>query len=98
MSCLANVDPYNNYPESKRGGPPPPTGGNAHTFTKGFDGGMAQRPRPPPRMNAPQAGQVAQTQQQPPDLESINAMLYADLQVAIGYIKHLGGTWPPPGH
>lgn len=52
--------------------------------------------KPPQQNQMPnQMGKIQQQQQMDPWVE--NQMLKADLQVALSYIRHLGGTWPPPG-
>ena len=98
MSCQLNVDPYNNYPATQKGGPPPRPGEVHGTFGSRVSGpppqqqpGLPERmtQRPPAQPQMPSGG---------PSLQQENAMLYSDLQTAIDYIRQLGGTWPPPGH
>ena len=50
--------------------------------------GMKPSSQPSPQMSAP-----------PPmsNFENENQMLKSDLNVAINYIRKLGGKWPPPG-
>lgn len=71
MSCMNNIDPYNNAPPPRKGG--------------------GKCGAPPPQQ--PMQQQMPQRL----DPQTENQMLRADLQVAINYIHHLGGTWPPPG-
>jgi len=47
---------------------------------------------------APQFRVQQPQQPQRPDLATENRLLFADLELAVRYIRHLGGTWPPPGH
>jgi len=82
-----NVDPYNNYPETKKGGPPPRPGQVHGTFGTR----VAQAPQPPVSGGGGSGSGGISLQQE-------NAMLYSDLRTAVDYIKQLGGTWPPPGH
>jgi hypothetical protein len=102
MSCMSNIDPYNNAPPSKCGsgscGPKPPPQQMSQPYP--------QPPQPPPQIQQyiPQyAGKTNMTRrplQTPgrPDPVTENEMLRSDLQTAIQYIYQLGGVWPPPGH
>ena len=92
---MNKIDPYNNAP-------PPRSGGGCS------GGSCGSKPSAPQLQQQPQipqySGRTTSMSQRPPqtpgrpDLQTENQMLHADLQVAIGYIHHLGGMWPPPGH
>lgn len=96
MSCMNNIDPYNNAP-------PPRAGGGGCSSGKCGSKPAAQQYAPPQQV--PQyTGRTTSMSQRPqmtpgtPDLQTQNQMLMADLQTAVNYIRQLGGTWPPPGH
>ena len=111
MSCLNNIDPYNNAP------PPRPGGGGCGGGSCGSKPSANQQYSGPPvpQMEQleqvpqytgpqPQTGRTTGMSQRPmqtpgrPDLQTENQLLMTDLQTAIQYIQQLGGTWPPPGH
>ena len=62
--------------------------------------------KPKAKWNEQYGGPPQQVQQHPLpqqsqgriDPSTENRLLKQDLDVAIGYIRTLGGTWPPPGH
>lgn len=93
MSCLNNIDPYNNAPPPREGG-----GGCS-------GGSCGSKPQQGSQPQIPQytTGRTSAMTQRPsqtlgrPDLQTENQMLHSDLQVAINYIRQLGGSWPPPG-
>lgn len=102
MSCQLNVDPYNNFPASKKGGPPPRPGEVHGTFGTRIPQSSQMQHAPLPERNTTMAQRPAR-QVLPQNggnisLEQENAMLYSDLRTAIDYINQLGGVWPPPGH
>lgn len=85
MSCMNNIDPYNNAPPSKT------------------------QPQPQPSQYVPQNQYMPQPSKFVPqhpreqgnrgiDPVTENNLLKKDLELAVAYIRHLGGTWPPPGH
>ena len=82
MSCMNNIDPYNNAPPSKNG-------------KGGCSSGKCGASQPPPQQMQQQFG-APQPQMGGRDLQAENQMLFSDLQVAVNYIRQLGGTWPPP--
>nr|QBK87833.1 MAG: hypothetical protein LCMAC202_01790 [Marseillevirus LCMAC202] len=98
---MSNVDPYNNAP------PPRPGSGGCGGGTGGAPTMNQQYTGPPTpelqQQQIPQYGRTTSMSQRPmqtpgrPDLQTENHMLMADLQVAIQYIRQLGGKWPPPG-
>ena len=97
---MNNIDPYNNAPPPREGKGGCSTGscGAKPSMTEQYTG------PPGPQQQIPQyAGRTTEMSQRPmgtpgrPDLQTENQMLHADLQVAIQYIHHLGGQWPPPG-
>jgi len=98
MSCMSNVDPYNNAP------PPRPGGGGCGGGSCGAKPAMNQQYSGPPVPELQQqVGRTTSMSQRPmqtpgrPDLQTENQLLMADLQTAVQYIYQLGGTWPPPG-
>lgn len=102
MSCQANVDPYNNYPATAKGGPPPRPGEATGTFGARIPSySQPQQQQYLPERNTSMAQRPSPQMMPPPSRPSVqqeNEMLRSDLQTAINYIQHLGGTWPPPGH
>lgn len=102
---MNNIDPYNNAP-------PPRPGSKCAGGSCSAKPSMNQQYSGPPMPELKQQSQTVtqypqrttSLSQRPmqtpgrPDLQTENQMLRADLQVAVGYIQQLGGTWPPPGH
>lgn len=82
MSCMRNVDPYNNLPPPRNNpGQQPKNMNEQYSFQQYQPQQMQQQPPQPQQLNQ----------------QTENFMLRADLQTAIQYIYQLGGTWPPPG-
>jgi hypothetical protein len=110
MSCMSNIDPYNNAPPGKCGS------GSCSSKQSQMNQQYQPQPQPPMNQAYPQYPPPLPQQQQqyagktsamtrrpmqtPGNLDPMieNQMLYSDLQTAIQYIYQLGGKWPPPGH
>ncbi len=89
MSCMKNVDPYNNAPPPRKGG------GGCSTGSCGSKPAMNQQYQQPQQQQIPSYG--GPMRQGRPDPQTENQLLIDDLKVAIEYIHQLGGSWPPPG-
>ena len=98
MSCLEKIDPYNNAPITRKGS------GCSSGGCGAVPAIVHQQPRPQPQQQqVPQytGARTTEMSQRPmqtpgrPDLQTENMMLHSDLQTAIGYIRRLGGSWPP---
>ena len=86
MSCLNNIDPYNNIPPPRNGqnAPPPQFQPQPQFQSQNISmrtGPMSQRPVNTPNQIDPQT-----------EIQ----LLMNDLEVAVNYIRQLGGVWPPP--
>lgn len=93
MSCMNNIDPYNNAPPSRKGK------GGCSSGKCGSGGQQQQAPQIPQYTGRTTGmSQRPNLPQQRPDPQTEIQLLMADLQLAISYIQQLGGTWPPPGH
>ena len=104
---MSNVDPHNNAPPPRAGA----GGGGGGGCGGGTCGSpaMNQQYTGPPMPELQQQQQVPQytgrttnmsqrPMQTPGNVpRTENQMLLSDLQVAIQYIRQLGGSWPPPG-
>ena len=92
MSCMRNVDPYNNAPPGKMKTPQQPQQPQYPHPQQ-----MQQQQYPHPQQQQQQQQFVPQHPRMiDPAME--NNLLKQDLELAVAYIRHLGGTWPPPGH
>lgn len=102
MSCMNNIDPYNNSPANRKKPTVPfqqyeqpmqPQAGSQRS------GSMTRRPEftgnVPNNMQYMQPSAQPQFQAPAPHMDEA-AMLRSDLNTAINYIHSLGGQWPPP--
>ena len=96
---MSNVDPYNNAPPPRPGSGGTPAAPSMNQQYTGPPTPELQQQQIPQYTGSRTTSMSKRPLQTPgrPDLQTENNMLMADLQVAIQYIRQLGGKWPPPG-
>lgn len=67
-----------------------------NNFPDAWKDGKKTYNKQPPAPLRQQPQRIPQYSSQQIDPITENRLLKADLDVAIAYIKHLGGHWPPP--
>lgn len=85
MSCMNNIDPFNNIPKSKTLPQPQPQ----------FQQYQYQEPKNPNSRSGTNGQRPNLSSGSSVDLETENFMLRSDLKEAVAYMQKFGLPWPP---